>query len=79
MKRVKAACLLQTLHFMPKDDADRETGAKMVREEVASYKLHLERTHTRYQILEENVQADGSMILKIKKQYNNQNCGEYMD
>ena len=50
MKRIKSACLLQTVHF-----------------------------RTAYKIEEEAVQPDGSVIVKIRKQYNNHNVGDYMD
>ena len=33
----------------------------------------------RNQIVEENRLDDGSLLIKIKKQYNNYDCGEYMD
>ena len=54
-----------------------QLGARLVREEYETYKLRLERSRTRYQILEESTQPDGSIIIKIKKQYNDSPCGEY--
>ena len=79
MKRVNAACLCQTLHFLLKEDLGRDYAAKLVRQEVQRYKDGLDRSGTKYKILEENVQPDGSVILKIKKQYNNTNVGDYLD
>lgn len=72
MKRVKAACIFQTLVFMQKDDCglSRELQAKYNHEEVEKYKATLERTKTRYQIVEEAEQSDGSVIVRVKKQYN---------
>ena len=72
MKRVKAACILQTLVFSQKDDAGftREQALQINREEVKRYKHSLERTRTRYQILDETEQADGSVLLHVRKQYN---------
>ena len=32
MKRVKAACICQTLHFMLKDDLEHSIAARLVRE-----------------------------------------------
>ena len=55
MKRIKAACLLQTVH-----------------------KKQLERHRTRYQILGEAEQPDGSIVIHLKKQYNHYDCGEYI-
>ena len=79
MKRVKAACLLQTLHFQLKEDIDHDIAVRAVREEVAHYKTQLERTRTAFKIDEETVQPDGSIIVKIRKQYNAVNTGSYLD
>ena len=38
MKRIKSACLLQTVHFQIKDDIARAAAERVVREEVAHYK-----------------------------------------
>ena len=72
MKRVKAACILQTLVFSQKDDAGftRDQALRLNWEEVKRYKTTLERTHTRYQILDETEQEDGSIQLHVRKQYN---------
>ena len=78
MKRVKAACLLQTLHFQLKEDVDHDIAVRAVREEVAHYKTQLERNRTAFKIDEETVQPDGSIIVKIRKQYNAVNTGSYL-
>ncbi len=78
MKRVKAACICQTLHFMLKEDVGRDQAMKMASEEVEHYKKNLERNHTQYKIVEQTVQADGSIILKIIKQYNASPVGDYL-
>lgn len=79
MKRVKAACICQTLHFMLKDGVDQALGAKLVQEDVAHYKKTLDRNRTQYRIVEETLQPDGSVILKIIKQYNQSPVGDYLD
>lgn len=79
MKRIKSACLLQTIHFRIKDDIARTAAEHAVREEVAHYKAQLERNRTAYKIDEEIPQADGSVILKVRKQYNNHNVGDYLE
>lgn len=79
MKRVKAACITQTLHFMLKEDFGHEYAVKAVQEEVARYKHHLERGGTKYRILSETEQEDGSVIIEIKKQYNTSPVGSYLD
>ncbi len=44
MKRVKAACICQTLHFMLKEEAGHTYAAKQVRDEVEQYKKRLIKT-----------------------------------
>ncbi len=78
MKRIKAACICQTLHFLLKEDAERQWAAKQVRQEVEHYKQTLERNHTQYKIVEETTQPDGSILLKIIKQYNSSPVGDYL-
>ncbi len=79
MKRIKAACICQTLHFMLKEDAERDWAANQVRQEVENYKKGLERNRTQYRIVEEAPQPDGSVILKIIKQYNASPVGDYLN
>lgn len=79
MKRVKAACICQTLHFMLKEDVGHEYAVSLVKQEVENYKKSLERSGSRYKILDETVEDDGSVIIKIKKQYNTSPVGEYLD
>ncbi|MBP3474773.1 MAG: hypothetical protein J6K48_00410 [Lachnospiraceae bacterium] len=79
MKRVKAACITQTLHFMLKEDAEHDYAVRMVDEEVKKYKNGLDRAGTKYKILSENKQDDGSVIMEIKKQYNTSPVGDYLN
>lgn len=79
MKRVQAACICQVLHFILKEDIDRHTAEQLVRQEVANYKEGLKRHHIRHKIVEETVQPDGSILLKIVKQYNASPVGNYLD
>ncbi len=79
MKRVKAACICQTLHFMLKEDVGHDYAVKLANEEVEHYKKNLERNHTQYKIVEQTVQTDGSIILKIIKQYNSSPVGDYLN
>ena len=79
MKRIKAACICQTLHFMLKEDVAHDYAVRLVQDEVAHYKKNLERNHTRYKIVEETAQPDGSILVKVIKQYNTSPVGDYLD
>ena len=79
MKRIQAACICQTLHFILKEDIAHEMAVRQVQEEVAHYKRTLERNRTQYKIIEETTQPDGSIIIKIIKQYNQSPVGDYMN
>lgn len=79
MKRIQFACLEQCIHFMLKEDVPNENAVRAVEEEYALYKAQMERNHTKYQIVEEKRLEDGSILIRIKKQYNQYDCGDYMD
>ena len=79
MKRVKAACITQTLHFMLKEDMGHDYATKLINEEVKKYKEQLDKQKTPYKILSEERQADGSVIIEIKKQYSTSPVGHYLD
>ena len=79
MKRVKAACITQTLHFLLKEDVGHDYAIKLVNEEVKKYKASLEKGKVQYKILSETIQEDGSIMIEIKKQYNTFPVGHYLD
>ena len=79
MKRIKAACIKQTLHFLLKEDINHDLAVKLVREEVDKYKMQLDRNRTQYKILAESVEPDGSVMVEILKQYNTSPVGTYVD
>lgn len=72
MKRIKAACIQQTLVFLQKPDCGLSKASILEanRRELAHYKQTLDRTHTRYQIIREEEQEDGSIVVHVRKQYN---------
>ena len=78
MKRIKAACIYQTLHFQLKEDLEHSIAVRLVREEVEHYKQALERNRTRYKIVDEAEQEDGSVVIRIIKQYNRSPVGDYL-
>lgn len=72
MKRVKAACIFQTLVFSQKEDCGmtREQQLAANREELRRYRMTMDRQKTRYRITEETEQSDGSVLVRVRKQYN---------
>ena len=46
MKRIKSACICQTLYFMLKEDVEQSYAAQLVKKEVEKYKQSLERNRT---------------------------------
>lgn len=79
MKRVKAACICQTLHFTLKEEIEHERAVRLVQDEFEAYKKTLERNHTPYKIVEEIPQEDGSLIVKVIKAYNYSPVGDYLN
>ncbi len=79
MKRVKSACICQTLHFMLKEGTAPEIAARLVQDEIAAYKASLEKNRTQYRIIDETKQSDGSVIVRVIKQYNTSPVGTYLD
>ena len=69
MKRVKAACIQQTLVFMQKEDCGLSKASILEtnRKELEHYKQTMDRTRTRYQIVSEEEQEDGSIIVRVRK------------
>ncbi|MGN0629000.1 MAG: hypothetical protein ACI4IW_05180 [Oscillospiraceae bacterium] len=79
MKRVQSACICQTLHFVLKEEILHDEAVSLVNAEVEKYKADLEKSGSRYKILDEHRESDGSVIIKIIKQYSNCDVGDYMD
>ena len=79
MKRIKEACICQTLHFQLNENLGHDYAVKVVQEEVMKYKALLDKSRTKYKIIEETTRPDGSVGIKLKKQYNNAPVGSYLD
>ena len=82
MKRIKAACIQQTLVFAQKEDCglSREHQLKLNHDEIAAYKATMDRRHNKYKIVEETEQSDGSVLVRVKKQYNDKaDVSEYFN
>ena len=67
MKRIKAECLEQTLHFLLKDGLSPEEAKQQVRQEYEAYKAQMDHRGTRYKILEEAEQPAGSLMIRVKR------------
>ena len=82
MKRVKAACILQTLVFAQKPEMgySKDRALQISKEEIEHYKATLERAKTRYQIVDTAEQEDGSIVVHVRKQYNDKaDVSEYFE
>ena len=64
---------------MLKDGEEHHYAVKQVKDEVEKYKRDLERNHTQYKIVEQTEQPDGSIIVKVIKQYNSAPVGDYLN
>jgi len=64
---------------MLKDDLGHDYAVKLVREEVEKYKASLDKNRTKYKLVSEETQPDGSVMIKIIKQYNTSPVGDYLD
>lgn len=78
MKRIKSACLEQTILFTANDAPAPAQAALAARQEVEHYKASLTRRQTAYRIEEELPRPDGSILVKLKRQYNAYPCGDYL-
>ena len=72
MRRILSACLEQTIRF---EDVAGTISSEV---EFQQYKLKLERKGTKYEVLDTQIQPDGSLIVKIKRQYNSYKTDGYM-
>ena len=82
MKRVKAACILQTLVFAQKPEMgySKDRALAINKEEIEHYKATLDRAKTRYQIIDTVEQEDSSIVVHVRKQYNDKaDVSEYFE
>ena len=79
-KRIKAACIYQTILFSQKEEhLEHDYVVKLIQDEVNRYKETLNRNRTKYKIVSEETQEDGSVMIKIIKQYNMTPVGDYLN
>ena len=54
-------------------------AVRQAEQEVEQYKKRLESNRTQYRIVEQTTQPDGSIMVKVIKQYNACPVGDYLD
>ena len=64
MKRIKAACITQTIHFINKDITKSEYSKRKAQEEIPRDTHRLDSERTKYNILSEEVEEDGSVFVQ---------------
>ena len=79
MREIKTACITQTLCFSNHDGETTEYAKKMIVQEYDKYKAQLDKSGTKYKILSEKTNEDGSIVVEIKKQYNTSPVGECLN
>jgi len=70
MNKIQSACIFQTILFtqktelnLPKDDIIKANKA-----EISQCLKGLDNLHIRYQMTDEKIQEDGSIVIKLRKQ-----------
>ncbi len=76
MKRVKSACLYQTLSFILDPNFTKEEALEKVNNEVKNYKSQV---GEKLQILNEKVFEDGSVELEVRKAVSGYSIGNYFE
>lgn len=64
---------------MLNENIGHDEAISLVKDEIEKYKDSMEKSKTQYKIIEETTQPDGSVVMKIKKQYNYSPVGSYLD
>ena len=65
--------------FSNHDGETTEYAKKMIVQEYDKYKAQLDKSGTKYKILSEKTNEDGSIVIEIKKQYNTSPVGECLN
>ncbi len=82
MKRVQAACILQTLVFSQKPELmfTKDQALTYNNAEIEQYKESLEKSKTKYQIVDRLELENGSVMIRVRKQYSAKtDVSEYFD
>jgi uncharacterized protein (DUF2344 family) len=79
VKHIQSACLNQTVHFKLNEDFPHASAVRKIQEEYESYKELIKRNRTKLKIIEEKTLGDGSVVIKVKKQINDYDVGDYLN
>lgn len=64
---------------MLKEEVAHDYAVKLANDEFEQYKATLEKNRTQYKIVSTETQSDGSLVVKVIKQYNSSPVGDYLD
>ncbi len=78
-QKVLSVCLNQTLHFQLKPGVPHDIAVRSVNAEYQGYQMLLKSNRTKYKIIDEKTLDDGSIIVKVKKQLNHYDIGDYLN
>lgn len=79
MKRIQKVCLTQTVVFSNHNGETTAYARKLIEKEYEKYIKKLDVSRTKYQLLSEHKNDDDSIVIEIKKQYNNSPVGDYLN
>lgn len=70
MNKIQSACIFQTILFTQKTELNlsKEDTIKANKSEISQYLKGLDNLHIRYQMTDEKIQEDGSIVIKLRKQ-----------
>lgn len=70
MNKIQSTCIFQTILFTQKTELNlsKEDTIKANKAEISQYLKGLENLHVRYQMTDEKIQEDGSIVIKLRKQ-----------
>ena len=70
MNKIQSAIIFQTILFTQKTELNlsKEDTIKANKAEISQYLKGLDNLHIRYQMTDEKIQEDGSIVIKLRKQ-----------
>lgn len=78
MKRVKYACLSQTIHFTLSEKVPHQEAVALALKERQNCLEEMERRGVAHQVDRSYQLEDGTPVLEVRKQYNNYSAGDYL-